>query len=46
MLKEQEDDGSWVASNTDERRYGKVYCTSMSVLSLAVEYQYLPIYQR
>jgi hypothetical protein len=46
LLKHQNADGSWLADNSEERRHGKVYCTTMAILSLAVEYQYLPIYQR
>lgn len=37
-------DGSWLGQA--ERRYGQVYCTSMAVLALAIDYRYLPIYQR
>jgi len=40
LLPSQQRDGSWNGS------YGPIYCTSMSVLALAVEYRYLPIYQR
>ncbi|MBD3673961.1 MAG: terpene cyclase/mutase family protein [Planctomycetaceae bacterium] len=39
-------DGSWDSSFGSERNMGKIYCTSMAVLGLAVEYQFLPIYQR
>ncbi len=46
LLRTQNEDGSWLAEHGSERSAGKVYCTSMSVLSLAVEYRYLPIYQR
>jgi hypothetical protein len=45
LLPIQETDGSWRGEGS-ERRTGAVYCTSMAVLGLAVEYQYLPIYQR
>lgn len=45
LLSRQLSDGSWTGWSS-ERRYGRVYCTSMAVLALAVEYQYLPIYQR
>ena len=34
------------AARRGERRAGKIYATSMAVLALAVEYRYLPIYQR
>jgi len=40
------DDGSWSPIHGGERSAGKVYATSMAVLALAVEYRYLPIYQR
>ncbi|MCA9040320.1 MAG: terpene cyclase/mutase family protein [Planctomycetaceae bacterium] len=46
LLQAQEADGSWLAKHGSERNSGKVYCTSMAILALAVEYQYLPIYQR
>ena len=46
VLGMQMPDGSWRAQQGDEARGGTIYCTSMSVLALAVEYQYLPIYQR
>lgn len=44
LIAEQLPDGSW--QNGAEARYGKVYCTSMAVLALGIEYRYLPIYQR
>ncbi|QDU79605.1 Prenyltransferase and squalene oxidase repeat protein [Polystyrenella longa] len=46
LLDEQQPDGSWLANHGSERSAGKVYCTTMAILALAVEYQYLPIYQR
>ncbi len=46
LLKTQSSDGSWSAVHGSERNHGTVYATSMAVLALAVEYQYLPIYQR
>ena len=36
----------WEASGGNEHTYGSVYATSLSVLALAVEYLYLPIYQK
>ncbi|MFQ5733558.1 MAG: prenyltransferase/squalene oxidase repeat-containing protein [Planctomycetaceae bacterium] len=45
LLSSQGGDGSWRGWG-GERNYGPVYCTAMSVLALAVEYRYLPIYQR
>lgn len=46
ILSEQRADGSWMARKGSERRAGDVYATSMAVLALAVEYRFLPIYQR
>ncbi len=45
LLRLQRNDGRWESRN-NERSAGTVYCTSMAVLALAVEYQFLPIYQR
>ena len=46
ILAQQLPDGRWESNRGEETRPGPIYCTSMSVLALAVEYQYLPIYQR
>ncbi len=46
LLASQNVDGSWNANFGGERDMGKIYCTSMAVLALGVEYQFLPIYQR
>ncbi|MDC0273775.1 MAG: terpene cyclase/mutase family protein [Planctomycetaceae bacterium] len=46
LVDSQNLDGSWDSSFGSERNMGKIYCTSMAVLGLAVEYQFLPIYQR
>ena len=46
LLHNQAAVGSWSALHGSERSAGEVYCTSMAVLALAVEYRYLPIYQR
>lgn len=46
LLDKQEGDGAWLASRGEERNVGKVYCTSMAILSLSVKYHYLPIYQK
>lgn len=46
LLEKQAGDGSWEAQNGEERNAGKVYSTSMAVLSLSVKYHYLPIYQK
>lgn len=46
LLQNQAGDGSWLADRDDEKKIGKVYSTSMAVLSLSVKYHYLPIYQK
>ena len=46
LLDHQDKDGSWLAGGGNDRSGGRVYCTSMAVLALAIEYRYLPIYQR
>ncbi|MEX0715116.1 MAG: prenyltransferase/squalene oxidase repeat-containing protein [Planctomycetaceae bacterium] len=46
LIRHQERDGSWTARTGGERSAGLIYSTSMAVLALSVEYQYLPIYQR
>lgn len=46
LLSMQRPDGSWLALTGGERRAGAPYATSMAVLALAVEYRFLPIYQR
>ena len=46
LLERQDPDGSWLSSDGGDRSGGRAYCTAMAVLALAVEYRYLPIYQR
>ena len=46
LLKLQQPDGSWLSEHSTERRVGPVYSTSLSILALAIDYRYLPIYQR
>jgi len=46
LLEQQADDGSWRAESGTEQSTGKVYATTLAVLSLSVKYHYLPIYQR
>lgn len=46
LLKNQSGDGSWESSRGEEKNIGRVYSTSMAVLSLSVKYHYLPIYQK
>ena len=45
LLKLQQIDGSWVGMSGMEQGAGRIYCTALSVLSLSVQYRYLPIYQ-
>lgn len=46
LLTNQNGDGSWTGSQGEGRRHGLIYTTALSVLALAVEYRFLPIYQR
>ena len=46
LLDKQQGDGSWQSESGQEQGVGKVYATSLAVLSLSVKYHYLPIYQR
>ena len=46
LLPKQNPEGWWEAQSGQEREAGKVYATAMAILSLAVRYHYLPIYQR
>ena len=46
MLKLQQKEGYWEARGGQERSAGRVYATSLAVLSLSVKYHYPPIYQR
>lgn len=46
LLDHQERDGSWLSGDGNDRSGGRNYCTATAVLALAVEYRYLPIYQR
>lgn len=46
LLDRQQPDGSWTAPSGEEGGAGKVYSTSLAVLSLSVKYHYLPIYQK
>ena len=43
LVRLQKDDGSWFS---DEAAQCRTYGTAMAILSLAVRYHYLPIYQR
>ena len=46
LLERQDPEGSWLSGDGNDRSGGRSYCTAMAVLALAVEYRYLPIYQR
>ena len=46
LLPLQSREGWWEGMNGEERQGGKVYATSMAILSLAVKNHFLPIYQR
>ena len=46
LLPLQSREGWWEGINGEERQGGRVYSTSMAVLSLAVKNHFLPIYQR
>ena len=46
LLEHQQKDGSWLSGDGNDQSGGRNYCTAMGVLALAVEYRYLPIYQR
>ncbi len=46
LLPLQAAEGFWEQGGADGREAGKVYATSMAILSLAVKNHFLPIYQR
>lgn len=48
LLSQQKPDGSWPAppNETHEHQAGPAYTTAMAVLSMTVDYKFLPIYQR
>jgi len=45
LLTKQNEDGSWPPGPRD-REGGKVYVTSLAMLSMSIHFHYLPIYQR
>jgi len=45
LLENQEDDGSWLTKGQDQS-FGACYSTSLTILSLSVPNQLLPIFQR
>jgi len=47
LVENQQRDGSWPAeSNGNDNKYGNLYSTALTVLTLTPPYQILPIYQR
>jgi hypothetical protein len=46
LLPIQSADGAWTPEHGSERGAGKSYATALAILGLAIEYRYLPIYQR
>ena len=46
MMPQQDRDGSWRSKSGKENEVGRIYTTSLAVMTLAVNYHYLPIYQR
>jgi hypothetical protein len=46
LLNLQTEGGSWHGRQGQEKGLGTVYATSLAVLALSAEYQFLPIYQR
>lgn len=45
LLTNQLPDGSWISGDGQERSAGRIYSTTLAILSLSVRYHYLPIYQ-
>jgi hypothetical protein len=45
LMPMQSVDGSWSGNDGMESGAGRVYCTSLAMLSLSVKYHFLPIYQ-
>ncbi len=46
LLPRQRGDGAWESNDGQEKDAGLVYSTCLAMLSLSVEYHFLPIYQR
>ncbi|SFH68314.1 prenyltransferase/squalene oxidase repeat-containing protein [Planctomicrobium piriforme] len=46
LLPIQRPDGGWNPQHGSEKQAGRIYSTSLTVLAMAVDYRYLPIYQR
>lgn len=46
ILQKQKSSGQWQPVKGSEKNVGEAYATTMAMLALAIEYGYLPIYQR
>lgn len=46
LLEKQEKEGSWMSGSGNESDAGRIYATSMALLSLSVQHHFLPIYQK
>lgn len=46
LLESQEKDGSWTPRRSHDPRGGKIYMTSLCVLTLEVYYRHLPLYEQ
>jgi hypothetical protein len=45
LLANQQGDGAWISADGQERGAGRIYSTSLAILSLSIKHHYLPIYQ-
>jgi len=46
LRKKQDPTGFWAAPAGREKDAGRIYCTTMAIMSLSVKHHYLPIYQK
>jgi hypothetical protein len=46
LAQNQLSNGAWIGRDSDSYQGGPCYSTAMAILSMTVEYRYLPIYQR
>jgi hypothetical protein len=46
LVRHQRPDGSWDAEANNDRQFGNIYTTALTILALTPPYQILPIYQR
>src|SRR5262249_50693110 len=44
--KKQDPNGFWEATSGKEAAAGRIYATSLAIMSLSVKYHYMPIYQK